>query len=285
MRSIRINVLSLLLLFAVPGWTQPPQSSGLPPMPPNIQRPTSPSKAIWTPHPIQDPRAVQVVQASISAMGGAATIGQIQTWIVQGQVQPAPGGPLPGGSMTWEVSGAESKTSFTGGQTTVVQASGHGQPFRVENGTSHSILPHMQRASFFPMLVATMLLKELQDANYSIEYKGTATVGSEPVTIIRTTSQASVSDTWVTPQDWYFSNNTNLPVQVEHRFPDPQRMARFGTGIEQLSGYQPISGVLCPTQVSLSTGGIPIYVVTVSSVIPNTPIPSTEFDPVTGGAQ
>src|SRR6267154_4009019 len=66
MRSARFGLLLCTLLLNISGWAQAPSS---------------------TPPQSSDPQAVAVVQAAITALGGATAIGQAQSWTFHAQTQ------------------------------------------------------------------------------------------------------------------------------------------------------------------------------------------------------
>lgn len=240
----------------------------------------------WPLEPIvRDPDAIAVVQASIDAMGGSAAIGSVSTCVVNGTLDAGPGAVNPSGTMLWETAGLETKSVFTGPNGTLIESSGDGHPFRVIQGVSQPMKPHLLRATFYPSFAPITLLRELQDPNYSVRIEGTTTVGSDDVTIVRLASEASPMDSWVTPQNWYFSSTTKLPVEVDRRLPDPKYPAKFGLEVDTMSNYQSSSGILFPTNFAFSIGGNMVKSVSVTSIKLNSVIPPSEFDQNQGGAQ
>jgi len=239
----------------------------------------------WVTHPIRDPQAVQTVQASVTAMGGAELISQIQSYIVQGQVQRVSVTNNPSGTIVWTVAGTESRSDYPSAQGTATLASGHGNGFQNANGTITKVPPHIFRSLFVPALVASVLLRELQDSNYSVQNGGTSTIGSEPVTIIKTSSQATRMESMVTPQTWYFDSGTKLPVRVEYREPDPKILSRGVHASYDLSGYEPIQGVLYPLKAIKSIDQHQNAVLQVSSIQPNATVAPSVFDSPAGGVQ
>lgn len=236
----------------------------------------------WTPQPVRDAQAVQIVQAAINALGGAQAIGQVQSCIVQTQVSANAG--LPGGQGTWTVSGSEFRSDFPYTQGTATVATGHGHPFSTLNGTTTALPISVAQAWFVPFLASSVLLNEFQTQTYSLQYKGTGTVGTEAVSIVRISSQATWLGSVVAVQNWYFDGSTGLPIQVDYRLPDVRYPTRHTVARVNLSAYQPVSGVLYPFQASKSIGKHTMSY-TVSAVQPNANVASSQFDAPAGGAQ
>jgi hypothetical protein len=145
--------------------------------------------------------------------------------------------------------------------------------------------PPVARAWFVPALVGSVLLKELQDTNYSLEYGGASTIGAEAVVIVKTSSQATFDDSFVTPQTWYLDSATNLPIRVQYRLPDKHHPRRFLVSTIDLGNFQPVSGVMYPFQATESTSGQQTGLITVATIQPNANITAATFDSPAGGAQ
>ena len=140
---LSIWVLSLLIaaMLLPPAATGQSPSQSTPPQPSPLLTPPGapPVEPGWVPRPIRDSKSLQVIQASITALGGATAIGAVQSCVIQGSVQAAANTTNQSGTMTWEISGAESKSTFAGSQGTYVQDSGNGQAYTAVNGTSQSL--------------------------------------------------------------------------------------------------------------------------------------------------
>src|SRR5579863_4887527 len=80
MRSARFGLLVPVLLFVTPIWAQQTTQT--------------------TTNPASDPQAVAVVQAAITALGGATAIGQVQTW----ELQALADGPIDNGKISDTIS-------------------------------------------------------------------------------------------------------------------------------------------------------------------------------------
>jgi hypothetical protein len=95
---------------------------------------------LWTPKPVKDPKAEQVVQAALAALGGSAAIAHVQNNIVQAtfvNTGTDPTQPIRG-SITWTTSGIELRVDFSTEEGQVERATGHSQPFQVLSGKSKS---------------------------------------------------------------------------------------------------------------------------------------------------
>ena len=116
MRFSRLLLVMLLPLFCFPVLAQQP----------------------GTATPASDPQAVAVVQAAITALGGATAIGQAQCWTFQAQMQ----GPRANGDVGYVIS-TDTDTGMR------VRADGTMRP-----------APLIQ-SHFLPALVGSILIKEL----------------------------------------------------------------------------------------------------------------------------
>jgi hypothetical protein len=280
MRSARLGLMFSLLLFAIPVRAQSPpaSSSG-----------TSNTRGAprWTPHPIRDSQAIQVVKTSISALGGVAAIGQAADYTIQAQVQQSPGVRTPNGTVTWTVAGGQYRSDFSTEQGTLTLSSGHGKPFSISDGSVTSVPISSIRALFAPALVGLALLTEIQTSNYSVVSEGNGTVSSAQVTIVKTSSQANASDAIVTQQIWYFNSATGFPVRVEFVLPDSRVGALRVRSSMDFSGYTVITGVSYPLQIvrTISFNSKQVSILNVTSVKTNTGVASSFFDAPAGGAQ
>jgi hypothetical protein len=239
----------------------------------------------WTPPPIvRDPQALSVVQASINAMGGAVAIAQVQSWIVNMQADESSIGRA-AGPLVLTVSGGELRTDFQGPNGLVTLSSGNGTPFRTMQGATKKVSQWVTGSQFVPVLTASILAKEFQDANYSFQFKGTSTIGSTSVVVVATVSQDTKLNSRITPQTWYFDSATSLPVRIEYRLLDNHRSDVFLLGAADISAYQAVDGVLYPFQTSLYMSGKPLGSRTVTSIQPNAAVAASQFDAPAGGIQ
>jgi len=195
-----LRVLPLILLFCVPLLAQ------------------------TTPQAQSDPQAIAVVQAAITALGGATAISQAQSWTFQAQLA----GPIDTGNRS----------------ETIDRKSAAG--YVVVNGVTKPAPKHMAYSVFVPALLGAVLLDEFQDPKYGMRYGSTSTLGSEPVTSVTfsmTNSSFAIAQTWV------FSSKTNLPVRVQFRLPGHIGQTRSFSGVVDLSDYRPISGSWYPFRI------------------------------------
>jgi hypothetical protein len=220
MRSARVGLLCSFLLFTPSvGAQQTSQAS---------------------PQAASDPQAVAVVQAAITALGGATAISQAQTWTFQARMQ----GAHANGDVTYVMS-----TDTDTGK--VVAADGTTTPA----GPIHS--------HFVPALVASILFKESQDPNFSFFLGGAGTRDSKSVTVIRV--MISAGGEAFSAQFWSF-DATNLPVQIDFRLPAEIGARQSFPLTVALSDYRPVSGVLYPFQIVTFWPGKPPEIVTLLSV-------------------
>jgi hypothetical protein len=141
MRSARFAWLFVFLFLAVPSWGK------------------QAAQQASAPQPTSDPQAVAVVQAAITALGGATAIRQAQSWTFQAETQ----GPHSNGSINYTIStDADS-----------------GKVMRADGTMKAAPLIH---SHFVPALVGAILLKESQDPEFSMQYGGPSTLESKPVT-------------------------------------------------------------------------------------------------------
>jgi hypothetical protein len=202
-----------------------------------------------TSQPVSDPQAVAVVQAAITALGGATAIGQAKSWTFQAQMQ----GPHANGSVSYTIS-TDSDT---------------GQYVRADGSMKQAPLIH---SHFLPALVGAILVKESQDAEFSILISGPSTLGSESVNVI----VFAIGPQSFPAQIWYF-NSANLPVRVDFRLPAEIGARRSFPFVVALSDYQSVSGVLYPFEIDSFVPGKPLETVTLRSVAPGATIPPNEF--------
>jgi hypothetical protein len=234
---------------------------------------------------IRDQDALNTVQAAITALGGAAAIGTVQSWQAQGQAQGvAPDGKTVSGTVTWEMAGSELRMASSTNLGQQALLTGHGNPAMVGSGTSMSLPAHVITATFIPALVSSILLNRLQNSNCAFQYVGPQSLGQESVTVVKTVC-LHVANYVVTAQTWYFDAASSLPVRVEFRRPSMTRPQLAASGAVGLSNYQQVSGVLYPFQILAYEQGKQTGTVTLQTVNVNPAIPASDFDPPTGGAQ
>jgi hypothetical protein len=202
--------------------------------------------------PTSDPQAVAVVQAAITTLGGATAISQAQRWTFQAQMQ----GPRANGDTTYALS-----TDTDTGK--LVAADGSTKP-------AHPIHSH-----FVPALVASILVKELQDPKFRFFYEGAGTRDSKPVTVIR----VMLSDGGMSfPAQFWSFDSINLPVQADFRLPAEIGARQSFPVVVGLSDYRAVSGVLYPFGITtFLPGGLP-QTVTLKSIVVEATTPPNEFN-------
>ena len=232
MCSTRFGLLLSGLLISIPVWAQQAQTA------------TTPSPAP------SDPQAVAVVQAAITALGGATAIGQAQSWTFQAQTQ--------GSRANGNVEYVMSTDTDTG---KLVGRDGTTRP-------APAIHSH-----FVPALVGSILVKESQDPDFSLHYGGQSTLDSKPVTAII----FAFGPTKLPAQIWSF-DAANLPVQVDFRLPAEIGARQSHYGLVAISDYRSVSGVLYPFRMVAIVPGKPPEIVTLQSVAPGLAAPPNEFN-------
>jgi hypothetical protein len=239
MRSLRINLVVPFILLATPVWGQ--------------QAPQA------TAQPANDPQAVAVVQAAITALGGATAIGQAQSWTFQGRMFGAFGNE--------NVNYAMSTDSDTG-------------TLGLPDGTTR---PAPKPQSYFvPALAASILLRQFQDPAFTLRSGGTTTMDSKPVTIVIFAFQAGTVQ--FPAQVWTF-DESNLPVKVDFRLPAEVGARRSIHGTVLLSDFHTVSGVLYPfTLVERPPAG-QTEVVQVQSVSSSVNAPMNEANDMGGDSR
>jgi len=213
------------------------------------------------PVPSSDPQAVTVIQAAISALGGATAIGQAKNWIVQGALQGA-------------VNSASSSDMIS---TSVANVA------NIVNGTTSTPLRNIASTSLLmPTLVGAILLKESQDPYFVMRYGGPATIGSQSVTQI---IFARARTAFGLAQVWSFDSKTGLPAQIEFNLAAEIGQMRSPLGTVILSDYQAVSGILYPFEILVRIPRSPLpETITVSSVSASATQPSNPIA-ATGSAQ
>lgn len=239
MRFAHSVVAVCILLLAVPSWgKRPPQSSST----------TGSTSA---------PQAVAVVQAAITALGGATAIAQAQSWTLQASLQ----GPSANGNASYTITTAKDIETYT-----------------PTPGGANKPAPRI-RSLFVPVAIASILLSESQDSRLVFTYRGPLTLAGENITVI----DVHLTNGPLSVQTWCFDATTNLPVSVDFRMP-AQIGQRVGIpGIVNLSDYQTVSGVSYPFQVTAAVAGSLLpQTITIQSVTPSTAIIQSNPSPAAG---
>ncbi len=212
------------------------------------------SQQVSPAQPASDPQAVAVVQAAITALGGAAAIGQAQSWTFQAQTQ----GPHSNGNVDYLIS-TDTDT---------------GKLVRRDGTTRRAPAVH---SHFVPALVGAILLKESQDPEFSMQYAGLSTLDSKPVTTIVFT----IGKVKFPAQIWTF-DAANLPVQIDFRLSAEIGARESFPIVVALSDYRPVSGLLYPFQIVSFLPGGPPEIVTLQSVNANATSAPNDYNGAAG---
>jgi hypothetical protein len=206
-----------------------------------------------------DPLAVAVVQAAITALGGAMAIGQSQAWDFQGVSD----GPLDSGNKTETISPQVPNTPI------------------VVNGVSSPAPRFVSSSLFLPVLAGAILLQESQDSYFEMHFDEASTLASKPVKVVKflvTSSQAIA-------QIWVFDAATGLPARVYFESPAQIGQTKSFRALVDLSDYRVVSGALYPFSIATFMEGKLPETLTLQSLTTSTTISTTQITPATGGAQ
>ena len=182
--------------------------------------------------PIQDPQALEIVQAAITALGGSQALSGTHTWTFQAHME----GPLANGNVNYPIT-----VNSTGTEDAVVQA---------RNGKQWTAPP--VHSLFVPFVLGSVLVDQTQNTQFSIRYLGLSnqgTTSAEVVTFIPAADPNSL------PQLWHFDTKTSLPTSVSFGSPAELGSTISVPGQTLLSDYRPISGVLYPFRVVINLAG------------------------------
>ena len=253
--------------------------------------PQSPSSTTSSSQAAQrDPQAISALQRAIVALGGQAAIGSASNAVLRGTISPAATATaVEAGSFKWEYdfsgSSYEFRKELTVNGVTKILASGHGSPAFNSGTKTLAVSSFVSLASPPFHLPAVLLLRELGNANYSIQFVENITISSHPVIHVRTSVNLDSIQTVTSPQDWYIDGSTGLPLRVRYRVPNTRDAFDFETQITDFSNYQSQNGILVPVTLVTSDETSVLFTATITTISINVPVPSTEFDLPVGGAQ
>jgi hypothetical protein len=109
--------------------------------------------------PVKDAGALGVLQSSIAAMGGIATVGSILDSTVVGTSQYGSGTDAPPPiSFTWQTAGSEFQSTAQNPNGVYTILSGHGSPAQLKHGNWVPLAPYVARATLPFHLPALVLL-------------------------------------------------------------------------------------------------------------------------------
>jgi hypothetical protein len=238
MRFLRISLIVPFLLLVTPIWAQ---------------QTTQPATKAAS-----DPQAVAVVQAAITALGGATAIGQANSWRFHAQMQ----GAHANGTVDYLIS-TDTDTGKRMGR-------------NGKMGPAPPIHSH-----FIPALAARLLLQESQDPTFVMVFGGLSTLNSKPVTIITFV----FPDTPGLPAQIWTFDATNLPILVDFRGSAEIGGRGSFPFVVALSDYRQVSGVLYPFQITSFVPGRPPQTVVLDSVAAAAEAPLNDFNGQAGDLQ
>jgi hypothetical protein len=241
------------------------------------------------PVPLRNAQSLTTLQSALTALAGPNAIAQLSTSILTGSIVSASGANSPEGNFVWEdqltSAGHEFRDSFSSSTLNQVFVSGHGTPAFVSNGhvrTCYSYVADYRLAAHLPTVA---LGAALQNSNVSVSQVGPSAVNGAAATQVHLEVDTDRISQIMSPQEWFFDATSGLPVRIEYRVPDNQNSLKFVNGAVELSDYRIVQGVLVPYRLQVYEDGKPLMVITISSVVFNQAIPSTDFDLPTAVAQ
>jgi hypothetical protein len=233
--------------------------------------------------PERDAAALAAMQSSVAALGGASGWGAIQDWTITGQVSISGSGQP--ANFGWIGAGVEFHIETDSNGTSSMFLSGHGSPARVINGTVSNLNYFMDRANPPLYLPGVCLTQELNNQQLTILYMGTTTVNGIPAIQVQVTDNSDALGTLVTPHSWYFNAATFLPLQATPILPSNENPSDYTNGSLTFGGFETVSGLQVPAQITLTKGSSPAKSFSISAVAFNSGVPQSEFDPPQGGGQ
>lgn len=232
--------------------------------------------------PVRDPDALAVVQSAITALGGQDAIGQVQTCLAQVQTQAEPGSTATSTTATWKNMGNEFRYEVPAGE---IFVSGHGTPAFSIGGTVKLLPSYVGLASFPSAMVSTSLLSQFLNPSYSVMSAGNGTVGSNPAVLVKTNLSTDTTSATVTQQTWYFDPTSGVPLRAEYQVPDWNDATVSGAAAVEFADYTAVSGVKVPYKITYFFGGKPLQTATLTAVVFNSGVTTTDFDVPSGDGQ
>jgi hypothetical protein len=205
--------------------------------------------------PVEDPQAVTVLTASLTAMGGQALFSSIQDSTISGQMQSVDG-QQPPDQFVWKSLGIAIRHEYAmadGLHISVVnQDKGQlkdpdGTVTALNARSSLTILPYH--------MPGVLLLSLLTSQNVSLAL--VAQPSSDPQ-YIHVSAQQQLQDpklSYLTQQEWEFDPATGLPVKVTFCLPDERNQGHVGQASIAYTAWQNASGALFPQAFELFTDG------------------------------
>jgi hypothetical protein len=233
--------------------------------------------------PERDAAAIGTLQSAITALGGAGVIGSIQDCILTGSVLYGDGSTK---LLNWTIAGAEFRQELdipSGGSS--VFYSGHGSPASTRNGTTTALRYHIARANLPLYLPPYVLFQELGNAALTLRYVGLVQLNGKNAIQVHISDDSDLVGTLVTAQEWYFDPVSFLPLQVQFRQPSNENAADYWNATFVFSAYLQFSGVLAPSTVSYFDDSTTNKTISMTSVIFNSGVAQSVFNPPQGGGQ
>jgi hypothetical protein len=238
-----------------------------------------------TSQPTRDPQAIAVVQSAIAALGGVSTVVAITDTTVTGTEPDIsnPGGPpVP---FTWQTAGVEFCATTQNSIGVYTALSGHGVPAQLKNGNWIPLPPYVSRAELAFYLPALVLFGEIQNVNYTLQYIGPGTVDGNAAIHVHVADNSDATGQLVTAQEWYFDPTSFLPVRVEYAIPDERNVNNSIPASMEFSNYENVSGLAVPFQITIQASDLLLLTANVTSVVFNSGLSASTFDPPVAGAQ
>ena len=218
----RLLILLLFPIVLLPVSAQQPTSISSPPV-----VPSSPMQLIADlgKPPNRDAEAVALVQKAIQAMGGASTVALVRSDLVRGTVAQSAGSSATARTFQWEDdftgAGYEFRNQFHEADGTVrVFGSGHGKPWVVDGAAVKSLPPQVGYASTPYQVPSIVLSRELSSSAASMTLVGTTTVNGRSALQVHVANNSGVTETMLSPRDWYFDSTSGLPIRLTYRVPE-----------------------------------------------------------------
>jgi hypothetical protein len=200
-----------------------------------------------------------LVQAAITALGGATAIGQGQNWDFQGLLD----GPFDSGNKPETISVQAPNASI------------------VVNGVSTPAPKFVSSSLFLPVLAGAILLQESQDSNFELRFDGPSTLASKPVTVVKFLAH----DSHAIAQIWAFDATSGLPARVYFESPAQIGLTKSFRALVDLSDYRAILGVLYPFSIVTYMEGKLPETLRLQSLTPNMAFAPSQSGTATGGVQ
>jgi len=188
----------------------------------------------------------------------------------------------PNSTFSWIGAGTEFRIENDTSNSTSVLLSGHGSPASVVNGALTSLNYFMARANPPFYLPGVRLVQELNNQLLTIQYIGTTTSHGIAAVQVHVSDDSDTQGSQVTPHEWLFDASTFVPLEVQLRLPANEDPTFYISASLDFWQFQNINGLLVPSQFSLSEGDLGTPSFTSTSVVFNSGVPQSVFDPQGG---